>query len=231
MMDHNPGGMSESEEMYLVALARLVEQGVEEPVPISRLAEDLSIQPVSANQMVHKLTEEGLLTYLPYKGVELTTRGRQIARQLLRDRRLWEVFLVRYLKLSASEADALACRLEHITPRKVTGRLAEFLGHPAVTSQGLKIPEENGEAIGEVLHPLAALPVGKKGEIMRIEADATTRAYLETQGFRPGEELHFLAINGQGVMLLQVGQNRIQMAGSMADLIFIRVQEDNTDLL
>jgi len=34
MLDHNMSEMSESEEMYLITIARLVEGGLEEPVPI-----------------------------------------------------------------------------------------------------------------------------------------------------------------------------------------------------
>ncbi len=103
--------ISESEEMYLIAIARLAEQGVQEPIPISLLAKELSIQPVSANQMVHKLADAGLLDYLPYKGVRLTASGWKVARHVLRHRRLWEVFLVEHLEIALDEADALACRL------------------------------------------------------------------------------------------------------------------------
>jgi Mn-dependent DtxR family transcriptional regulator len=52
--------MSESEDMYLVSLARLQETGVEVPVPIAKLAQEMSIQPVSTSQMIHKLEVEGL---------------------------------------------------------------------------------------------------------------------------------------------------------------------------
>jgi DtxR family Mn-dependent transcriptional regulator len=151
--------MSESEEMYLITIARLVEQGVEEPISISLLAEELAIQPVSANQMIHKLAEEKLVKYLPYKGVLLTSNGQEVAMHVLRDRRLWEVFLVKHLGLPPSEADALACRLEHITPKGVTCRLARFLGYPSVTPQGFPIPEVNGEANGGTVLPLADLAV------------------------------------------------------------------------
>ena len=67
--------MSEAEEMYLIALARLGEQGVQGPVPLAQLAQELSVLPVSANQMVHKLKQEGILDYVPYKGVELKPEG------------------------------------------------------------------------------------------------------------------------------------------------------------
>ena len=76
--------MSESEEMYLITVARYVEDGYEGPVPLSRLAERLSVAPVSVNQMIKKLEEAGLVDYIPYKGVVLTATGRRTARSVLR---------------------------------------------------------------------------------------------------------------------------------------------------
>jgi DtxR family Mn-dependent transcriptional regulator len=226
MIDHNTAEMSESEEMYLISIARLVEQGVEEPVPISRLASELSIQPVSANQMVHKLAEEELLEYLPYKGVQLTPIGREAALQVLRDRRLWEVFLVNHLELPPSEADALACRLEHITYKEVTGRLAKYLGHPSFTPEGLSIPEVNGEADFQTLQPLTTLAVGQYGEVMRIDSDPATKAFLDAEGLRPGLELSPLAIGSGGAMLLQVGAERLHLSAEVAKKILISVQKE-----
>ncbi len=224
MTNHNIDGMSESEEMYLITLARLVEQGIEEPVPIPLLAEERSIQPVSVNQMVHKLAEEGLVNYLPYKGVELTSKGRQVASQVLRDRRLWEVFLVEHLKLSPAEADALACRFEHITPKKLTCRLAEFLGYPAVSPQGLPIPAVNGDGDEEPALPLTGLSIGQRGEVIRLEGDPAIRAFLEAEGVRPGARVIPLAIGSEGVLLLQVGEKRLHLAGEVADKIIIKIQ-------
>jgi DtxR family Mn-dependent transcriptional regulator len=224
MVNRNLGNISESEEMYLITIARLVEQGVEEPISISRLAEELAIQPVSANQMIHKLAEEELVKYLPYKGVLLTANGQEIAIHVLRDRRLWEVFLIEHLGLPPSEADALACRLEHITPKGVTCRLASFLGHPAVTPQGFPIPEVNGETNGGTAAPLAELAVEEWGEIVRVESDAVTQAFLEKEGIRPGQKVNKLAIGDNGSILLRVRENHIHLARSVANQILIHVQ-------
>jgi len=204
MVDHNIATMSESEEMYLITIARLVEQGVEEPVSISRLARELSIQPVD---------------YFPYKGAQFTPKGQEVASQVLRDRRLWEVFLVNHLELPPSEADALACRLEHITPEGVTCRLAKFLGHPSFTPQGFPIPEVNGVADIKTLQSLTELAVGEWGEIMRIGGDPATRAFLESEGFRPGIEVHPLAVSSGGAMLLQVGTNRLHLSETVVNKI------------
>jgi len=226
MLDHNMSEMSESEEMYLITIARLVEQGLEEPVPISLLAAELSIQPVSANQMVHKLAEEDFVEYLPYKGVKLTTRGQESAQHVLRDRRLWEVFLVKHLELPPSEADALACRLEHITFEGISDRLAKFLDYPAVSPQGFPIPEVKGETAPEAYQPLSDLAAGERGEVMRIEGDPITRTFLESEGLRPGVGINSLAIGSGGAMLLAVGESRLQLTKRVTDNVFVNIHKE-----
>ena len=226
MLDHNITETSESEEMYLITIARLVEQGVEEPVPISLLAAELSIQPVSANQMVHKLAEENFVEYLPYKGVKLTARGQEAAQQVLRDRRLWEVFLVDHLELPPSEADALACRLEHITAEEVSGRLARFLDYPAVSPQGYPIPGVKGQRILESTQPLTSLAAGEIGEVLRLEIDPLTRTFLEAEGLQPGVRVNVLAIGNGGVMLLVVGESRLQLSKQVTDNVFVNIQKE-----
>ena len=225
MLDHNTIETSESEEMYLITIARLVERGVPEPVSISHLAAELSIQPVSANQMVHKLAEEGLVEYLPYKGVKLTARGRSAAQQVLRDRRLWEVFLVEYLELPPSEADALACRLEHITVEGVTGRLAKFLGYPSVSPQGFPIPDAASEERQPSYGSLADLAVGEVAEVIRISGEAPLRKFLESEGLKPGTEVSLLAKGTGQALLFMVGENQLQVTRSVAEKVKIIIKK------
>jgi len=53
------------------------------------------------------MAEDGLVEYIPYKGVKLTKKGREQALSVLRHRRLWDVCLVRDLGMSLEGADAL----------------------------------------------------------------------------------------------------------------------------
>ena len=101
--------VTESEEMYLITAVLLKERGLEEPLPVSQLAEALSIQPVSAHQMIHRLAEDGWVTFTPYKGVTLTPNGETLALSVLRHRRLWEVFLVDQLQI-LPEIGRASCR-------------------------------------------------------------------------------------------------------------------------
>lgn len=123
-----PVGTTPSEEMYLITVAVAEEQGHQGPMPLAALAQSLSITPVSANQMVRRLANRGLLEYHPYQGAMLTASGRAAARRVLRGRRLWTSFLVDHLGFDEREADTLACDLEHITPPRVADRLEGFLG-------------------------------------------------------------------------------------------------------
>ena len=118
----------------------------------------------------------------------------------------------------------LSLRTHH--PKEVTYRLATFLGHPAFNSQGLPIPEINGKAVVQSLQPLTDLTVGEWGEVIRIDNDPATQAFLETEGFRPGLEVCTLAIGAGGTMLLQVGDNRIHLAGTVASKILINIKSN-----
>ncbi len=221
-MDKIVTEMSESEEMYLITITSLVEQGLEEPVPISRLADELSIQSVSANQMVHKLAEENLVSYEPYKGVELTAEGRQIAQRILRFRRLWEVFLVEQLGVSPNEADALACRFEHVTPAKVIDQLAEFLNHPPYNPSGLPIPDSDGAALEPETRPLADVAVAEATRISEVViTDKTTLAFLKSVGLQPGSIVTPIAVSSDGDMLLNVAGSRIHLSGNIPNGILV----------
>lgn len=222
MIDHNIEKMSESEEMYLITIARLLEEGASEPIAISRLADEMSIQPVSTNQMVHKLGEEGLLTYLPYKGVKLTPRGNKVASIVLRRRRLWELFLVEQLQIAPGEADDLACRFEHITPKSVIQKLDKYLGHPSFNSQGLPIPMDNGGENQMDVQPLIKYPIDKIGEVVWVDSDPVTKSFLDSVGLKPGAHVYLQALSDEGPLLLKIGDQRLYLASEVIDGVLVR---------
>lgn len=215
----NPN-MSEAEEMYLITLAKLAESGVQGPIPLTQLADELKVLPVSANQMVHKLEQEGILDYVPYKGVALKPEGEKAANRTLRRRRLWELFLVDRLGLAFDEADALACRFEHCTGAEVTERLATFLGNPASSSRGLPIPPaENSIPVTELL--LARAEVGRNYEVTQI-GDEILREFLLSNDIAEGVVLRILARSSYGDVLVELNGTRIDLASETAQQISVR---------
>lgn len=216
MVDLN---ISESEEMYLITLAKLAERGVEAPVPLALLAEELQVLPVSANQMVHKLEQEGILDYVPYKGVALRPEGQKLANRTLRRRRLWELFLVDRLGLPFAEADSLACRMEHITSPEVTERLAAFLGNPERSSRGLPIPPADETPPIEGL--LSQAEVGREYLVSAI-GDEILREFLATNEIAVGSTLRVLATSSQGDVLLEVAGEHVNLAGETAHQVMVK---------
>lgn len=212
--------MSEAEEMYLIALARLAERGVRGQVPLTLLAEELAVLPVSANQMVHKLEQEGILDYVPYKGVALRPEGQKLANRTLRRRRLWELFLVERLGLRFDEADALACRMEHITSAEVTERLGAFLGNPQRSSRGFPIPPVDDE-IFILEEPLSSAEAGRSYEVSKI-SDEILREFLAANEIAEGTVLRLLAASSHGGVLVDVAGAHINLAGETAAQVLVK---------
>lgn len=207
MTDHNI--LNELEEMYLLSIVRSAENEQTGPIPVTQVAEWMQVQPVTANHMVHKLQEMGLVAYLPYQGVLLTPEGQKITNQVLRRRRLWEVFLVEHLHLSPAAADALACKLEHNIPAEVADRLDVFLGSPAYSPQGLAIPAADSPLQAPVGMGLDQLPAGAFATVWQIQTDAETRAYLSAAGVQIGTPVEVLASTNGGPVLVRTSTGKV----------------------
>lgn len=210
--------MSESVEMYLLRIALLQQEG--QPVPLSQLAEELAISPISANQMCRKLAERALVSYQPYKGVTLTAAGEHMALAVLRKRRLWEVFLVEKLGLPPPAAEEFACRFEHVTPDDLGEALAAYLGHPRFSPQRQPIPAAVASPAPAAL-TLADLPVGAGGQVRSIAADPAAAAFLAAAGLGPGAAPSVLAISGDGARFIAAGDRTLTLTAALAAGIHI----------
>lgn len=223
MVSHNNIEMSESEEMYLVSVARMIENGAVGPISISQLAEQMQIKPVSVNQMVHKLETLGLVRYTPYQGVLLSDEGMNYARDILHRRRLWEVFLVEHLHLTLGDADELACRMEHIFPTEALSRLDNFLGHPSRSPSDKRIPRPQEPGVDEGVFALETLAIGCCGEVVTIDLDHATRTFLKAEGLQPGSIIEVLALGTNGEMLVSTGSGAsLNLSPELTSHIWVR---------
>jgi len=217
-----PALFSDSIQMYLVNIFRLGKE--EQPVPLSQLAAALEVSPISANQMCRKLQDEGLVTYVPYKGVSITSAGAQLAARILRRHRLWEVFLVERLQMGWKDAHETACRLEHATPDEVIERLDLFLSHPRVNPQGEPIPTSTGMFSTALSHPLVEMETGQRGHCIRCIADEPSCAFLAGQGLRPGASFQVVAVAPES-MLVEVNGRRLALDRSLAAALLVEPDE------
>ncbi len=208
---------SESAQMYLITIARL--QTDDGPVPLSQLARELGISPVSTNEMCRKLQDQGLVIYRPYKGASLTPEGERLAHRLLRRHRLWEVFLVEKLGFEHERAHEMACELEHATPDLLSDQLDVFLGQPRINPRGEPIPAADGSVAARPLRPLATLSAGQQGHVARCDIDdEAVRAFLDRRGIRPGATLTVIA-TADDSLLVQVDDVSISLARALAEAL------------
>jgi DtxR family Mn-dependent transcriptional regulator len=206
---------TESEQMYLITIARAAEQGASGPVPLAALSAALDVSVASANEMIRKLAAKGLVEYLPYKGVELTGTGARVAARVLRTRRLWATFLARHLDFSPLEADDLACNLEHVTPAEAAERLAAYLGDPEAGPQGEPIPPTAGEAPRRGTVPLTEVPVGAAAEVVSCVVPAAVARFLAVEQIVPGARVAVAGTGGSGV-LLEIDGAWVQLTADIA---------------
>ena len=94
--------MTPNKEDYIKQLYKLGAEG--DMVSNKSLSHALGVSPASVTEMLTKLKRDGYIELLPYKGSRLTERGAALAAELIKNHRLWEVFLVRILNMSPEEA-------------------------------------------------------------------------------------------------------------------------------
>ena len=181
--------LTSSVEEYLEAIYKL--GGHDTPVQLSTLAEHLDYSAASVNEMVRRLDEQKLATYIPYHGVRLSEEGLCGALALIRRHRLWERFLTDALGLPWDVVHEEACRLEHAASEQVTERLASLLDNPAFCPHGKPMPQPGCQEIPpqEALS-LSTLQAGQGGRVAYISREEPELLrYIEQLGLCPKAEV------------------------------------------
>ena len=214
--------LSESTEMYLKAMAEL---GDGEVVAIGRLAERLEVTPVSANEMVKRLGDQGLVSHTPYKGVNLTNKGREAASSVVRRQRLWECFFHDHLKMDWSQLYELACALEHATAPEVTEALADFLSHPKTCPHGNPIPDVDGSFTPLSGIPLSEVTLGSTVRVLAVRATATDIfKHLQERDILPGREIRVLeAAPMDGPLTLDVEGKYVALGLLISKFVLVEI--------
>jgi len=178
-----------TEENYLKAIYKLSLNGVQ-GVSTNAIAYKLATKPSSVTDMIKKLADKKLVSYQKYQGVNLTKKGRDVAVSIIRNHRLWEVFLVEKLNFKWDEVHDLAEELEHINTHKLTERLDEFLDFPKFDPHGDPIPDKDGYIVQHKDITLSDLKIGEKAVVVGVKEHSKSYLnYLEQQHLVLGAEI------------------------------------------
>jgi len=90
--------MSISKEDFLKTIYQIT---FDEKIKVtsSELARRLGISNAAVTDMARKLSDKGLINYIKYKAITLTSKGKKLAVSVIRKHRLWETFLNKVLNI------------------------------------------------------------------------------------------------------------------------------------
>jgi len=218
--------LTQSEENYLKAIYSLSEDQ-KESISTNLLAEKMSTKPSSVTDMVKKLSDKELISYLKYQGCELTASGKKTALQIIRKHRLWEVFLVNKLNFGWDEVHEIAEQLEHIQSTKLTDHLEEYLGFPKVDPHGDPIPDKNGvfEKVNKSI-ALSDVSLHIEGIVVGVEdGSAGFFQFLKRYEIGLGTEVKVLEkFDFDLSVLVFINGKEISFSSVVANKIFIQVK-------
>ncbi|MFP4609198.1 MAG: metal-dependent transcriptional regulator [Candidatus Aenigmatarchaeota archaeon] len=130
----------ETREEYLEALYKISFGREDDKIKTGEIAEKMNISSPSVTEVLSKLEEEGLIDYQPYHGVELTEKGKEEGRRIVRIHRVLEVFLDEFFTIPKEDVHEKACELEHIFNMEMVDEICERLGAPSTCPHGKEIP-------------------------------------------------------------------------------------------
>lgn len=183
-----------TEENYLKAIYKLQENNAE-VVATSALAQVMGVHAPSVTDMLKRMAQKKLVIYQKSKGFKLTEKGRQVAVGIIRNHRLWEVFLVDKLGFRWDEVHDLAEELEHIHSEALVGKLDAYLGFPKSDPHGDPIPDANGVLPKSKAVLLATLNIGEQGTFTGVtDHSAAFLNYLDKSGLSLGHIIKVKAV-------------------------------------
>lgn len=191
--------MTPNKEDYLKMIFEL--GGDTQLISNKQIVVGLDVSAASVSEMITKLVEQHYVTHTPYQGIKLTASGQKRAALLVRNHRLWEVFLVQSLHYPVDSIHQEAEQLEHATTQDMADRLAEMLGNPQYCPHGGVIPDADGHYFDQSRVPLATLKIGQKGHIERVVDEVSVIDYIHDIDLRIEDHFVVTAVGDKTVTL------------------------------
>jgi DtxR family Mn-dependent transcriptional regulator len=183
---------SEAVENYAKAIYSL-QHRTGDAVATNDVADRLQVTPASASGMIKKLADLGLAEHVPYRGVQLTAEGEQVALEVIRHHRLLELYLAEQLGVPWDRVHEEAEALEHVISEDLEARIAAKLGNPTHDPHGDPIPDAELQIDESSTRSLADLEPGDRGVFVRVsDSDPAMMRYLSERGVALGDALEVL---------------------------------------
>ena len=215
-----------SKEDYLSIIFKFQDMSGEiRPIAI---AKKLKVSQAAVTDMIKKLAADKYIIYEKYRGIHLTRRGEEFARNMVRRHRIWEVFLQRIIGMPWEKVHQEAHRLEHSSSDELINRLEILLRYPEFDPHGDPIPSKEGKMPKiKKHHPLSDLIGGESGIVVRVnDFDEQFLNYLTALGIRLKETIHVKEKRDfDNSLLVQIKGKPWNISQQLADNIFVEIKK------
>ena len=128
-------------ENYLKTIYKFEEKN--NKVTVTALSIFFKVSKSTVSNMLNKLVKMGFIDTMPYKPIELTSKGRKKAIEIISKHRLIELYLVIEMNFSVDEVHEIAEEIEHIENSSFFNRMREILGDELIDPHGSVIPKSD----------------------------------------------------------------------------------------
>ncbi|PPK86171.1 DtxR family iron (metal) dependent repressor [Neolewinella xylanilytica] len=214
-------------ENYLKAMLALTrESGA---VTISDLSTELGVSKPTANNMIRRLSERGLIHYQKYQPLRLTEQGRRQAALVVRKHRLTEMYLVKKMGFGWEEVHPIAEQIEHIDSPAFFEKMDQLLGSPNYDPHGSPIPDREGNLRGTDRERLGECQAGAVVVLAGLnDSSADFLRYLDEKGLRLGTLMKIEAIDAydKSVRLSYGGKETTLPETTVQQLLVVKPSHD-----
>ncbi|NLA74033.1 MAG: hypothetical protein GX846_00905 [Deltaproteobacteria bacterium] len=158
--------------------------------------------------------------------INLTRKGEDIARKLIRAHRLAERLFTDVMVIDDEPMEETACSLEHCLSHEALDAICTLLGHPRECPHGRHIPpgaccKRAEQNIQPVIIPLNKLKSGEEGRVMYVSTKHHARLdRLTDLGITPGEvvKVH----QTYPAFVLKVGETDLAIDPEVLNDVYVR---------
>lgn len=210
--------MTKIQAMYIKKLFEFEESDLH---PTNKLlAEAIGVSAPTASEMIKKLRGLG---YLEDDGLELSEKGKMVARELVSKHRIWETFLIDHLGYGWEEVHEDAEMLESVAGDKLYERLNDRLGRPKLCPHGKPI-YINSPVRGKDISLMDA-SVGARYIVSIVKDDAGLLQYLNDRDIALGTKFSLVSRDPYDYsMTIDIGGKTVRLSEKAGR--YIRVLPD-----
>ena len=210
-----------AEEDYIKLIYELAIENDVELIKTSDLSSKFGYTDQSVNEMIKKLSQKGLVTFIPYKGIKLTENGLEQAIRMTRSHRIWEVFLTEKLGFLWQDVHEEAERLEHATSPRLVEKLFDYLGRPMHCSHGNPIPSIKGPTQNPARLSLLSLNQNESFKLTRVLDHKELLTFLNKNQINLGDTIKVVEkMAFEDLLKIDVNDKEMIISSKVADMLF-----------